>query len=71
MRKPLFSQNLLAIQTFGQKKVCRCMENSSMGENPFATGQWGRMRVGGQSRFHGCDFLLSLRPFFEKLRSVV
>ena len=31
----------------------------------------GRMRVGGQLRFHGCDFLLSLRPFFEKLRSVV
>ena len=31
----------------------------------------GRMRVGGQLRFRGCDFLLSLRPFFEKLRSVV
>ena len=30
-----------------------------------------RMRVGGQLRFHGCDFLLSLRPFFGKLRSVV
>ena len=25
----------------------------------------------GQLRFRGCDFLLSLRPFFEKLRSVV
>ena len=24
----------------------------------------GRMRVGGQLRFRGCDFLLSLRPFF-------
>ena len=69
--KASVSQNLLAIQTFGRERVCRGMENSSMGENPFATGQWGRMRVGGQLRFHGCDFLLSLRPFFEKLRSVV
>ena len=25
MGKPLFPQNLLAIQTFGQKKVCRGM----------------------------------------------
>ena len=39
--------------------------NSSIGENQFTTGQWGRMRVGGQSRFHGCDFLLSLRPFLK------
>ena len=37
MGKPLFSQNRLAIQTFGQKKVCRGMKNSSIGENPFAT----------------------------------
>ena len=69
--KTSVSQNLLAIQTFERKMVCRGMENSSIGENPFTTGQWGRMRVGGQLRFHGCDFLLSLRPFFEKLRSVV
>ena len=69
--KTSVSQNLLAIQTFERKMVCRGMENSSMGENPFTTGQWGRMRVGGQLRFRGCDFLLSLRPFFEKLRSVV
>ena len=45
--------------------------NSSTCENPFTTGQLRRMTVGGQLRFHGCDFLLSLRPFFEKLRSVV
>ena len=69
--KASVSQNLLAIQTFGRKMVCRDKKNSSIGENPFATGQWGRMRVGGQLRFRGCDFLLSLRPFFEKLRSVV
>ena len=69
--KTSVSQNRLAIQTFGRKMVCRGKKNSSIGENPFATGQWGRIRVGGQSRFHGCDFLLSLRPFFEKLRSVV
>ena len=69
--KTSVSQNRLAIQTFERKMVCRGMENSSIGENPFTTGQWGRMRVGGQLRFHGCDFLLSLRPFFEKLRSVV
>ena len=51
MGKPLFSQNLLAIQTFGRKMVCRDKKNSLIGENPFATGQLvngGRMRVGGQ-----------------------
>ena len=36
MGKPLFSQNRLAIQTFGRKRVCRGIENSSMGENLFA-----------------------------------
>ena len=69
--KTSVSQNLLAIQTFGREMVCRCKKNSSMSENMFATDQLGRMRVGGQSRFRGCDFLLSLRPFCEKLRSVV
>ena len=71
MGNPLFPQNLLAIQTFGRKMVCRGKKNSSMSENLFTTGQWGQIRVGGQLRFRGCDFLLSLRPFFEKLRSVV
>ena len=41
MGKPLFSQNQLAIQTFGGEKVCRDKKNSSTCENPFATGQWG------------------------------
>ena len=36
MGKPLFSQNLLAIQTFGREKVCRDKKNSSIGENMFA-----------------------------------
>ena len=44
--KTSVSQNRLAIQTFGRKRVCRGMENSSMCENPFTTGQLGRMRVG-------------------------
>lgn len=39
--KASVSQNLLAIQTFGRKMVCRDKKNSSMHENPFATGQWG------------------------------
>ena len=34
--KPLFPQNLLAIQTFGRKMVCRDKKNSSIGENMFA-----------------------------------
>ena len=34
--KASVSQNLLAIQTFGRKRVCRGMDNSSMGENMFA-----------------------------------
>ena len=45
MGKPLFSQNLLAIQTFGRKMVCRSKKNSSMGENPFATQVFGPKRV--------------------------
>ena len=56
---------------FSRKGCVAAWRNSSTRENPFATGQWGRIRVGGQLRFYGCDFLLSLRPFFEKLRSVV
>ena len=49
---------------FSRKWCVVAWGNSSTCENLFATGQWGRMRVGGQLRFRGCDFLLSLRPFF-------
>ena len=45
MGKPLFSQNLLAIQNFGRKRVCHGMGNSSMGENLFAIQTFGRKRV--------------------------
>ena len=34
--KPLFPQNLLAIQTVGRQMVCRDKKNSSIGENMFA-----------------------------------
>ena len=44
--KASVSQNLLAIQNFGRKRVCRGMGNSSMSENLFTTGQWGQIRVG-------------------------
>ena len=65
-------ENPFTTQGFGPKMVCRGMGKQLNRRKPVRDwSMGGRMRVGGQLRFHGCDFLLSLRPFFEKLRSVV
>ena len=43
--KDSVSQNLLVIQTFGRKMVCRGKKNSSMHENPFTIQTFGREMV--------------------------
>ncbi len=57
--KPLFSQNPLAIQTFGREKVCRDKKNSSMHENPFTTQGFLPKRV----------YRCKGKPLFRKTRS--
>ena len=45
MGKPLFSQNRLAIQTFGRKRVCRGMGKPLFPQNRLAIQTFGREKV--------------------------
>ena len=63
-KAPVFAKPARDTDFWTENSVSRHRETAQRAKTRSRLVNGGRMRVGGQSRFRGCDFLLSLRPFF-------